>query len=308
VRVNNATRVDIEVDDISDPNFGQSILDVDGVTTWQSAGTGVIWAKGETYIKAHTILGSNYGLWAKGDNDGATDANLWMECDFLKSGPGSAAYWSGGVTANWRTWLKCQEIECVAVEGVSGAVNWLGGGRHYVEAQKITAPGNVFFVQGAGGFDPSVWLNAQKLSGGGSVAQKLLTVASGVLHATVMHFEDNGFAAGAINVTGGELNLTGGLAKILNGPGIIQSGGIARISGLRMDTANTNNVANVPVSVSSAGLTLRNCVLVAPALADSVKGDAARTITNYGSVANKAKNANVTVNVAALIVDGRKKS
>lgn len=104
----------------------------------------------------------------------------------------------------------------------------------------------------------------------------------------------------------GSVMMEGQYIRCANSQGFqVEGAGTYRIKGYRIDTRPTNSAANAPVVLgdSTTGLVLEQCVLLAPALADCVEAAVARTITNYGSVANKAKDANVTVAVQAILVD-----
>jgi hypothetical protein len=289
---------------VTDLNAGLSTLD-EGAAGGGAAGSlvatgvGIQWQTGETYVRFGRIVQGAYGLWAGGSTVNTATGNLWVEGDFMQGNPGPGLYYSEGTTLNWRTWIRIKQIDTLASVGN----NALCSGKHYLRCDKISGPNIGLSINHyTGKPEPIFWVESQKVTGGG--ASPIFRVLNGTVYASILQFEDvDGAAASAVRVAGGTLHLTSLYAALGNGKGIEHQGGTANIRGLRVDTSATDAVGNVPVSVSAAGLRLQNCVLVAPASADSVKGDAARTITNYGSVANKAKNANITVNVSALVVD-----
>jgi hypothetical protein len=125
------------------------------------------------------------------------------------------------------------------------------------------------------------------------------TITGGEAFIDCPHFERVGnYAGNGISIAGGTLNLRGQImSKIYNGRGIVHSAGAGRIAGLILDTTETNNANSRPVEISSSGLILEQCKLVAPDLADSIYAATAKTLTCYGVKANRAKNANVTANV-----------
>ena len=299
IYVQNALLVDVEVDLIKDVNWKTlSAPDpADAATTLQNQMFGLWWVRGETYLRAKQILCSQYSIWADGPNDTAVTSDLWVTADYIESNISPAYYASGQTGNNYRVWLQLKEI---VSSGINGGSNIIGGGRHYIVADKITTSSGIgFSVNGDAGHIPTVWLTAQKLSGTGNN----LRIDAGTVFANILHFEDLAGILAALNINGGELHLTGGYAKVLNGVGINHTGGVADIFGLKIDTTSTNHVNNHGVKVSGAGLVLRSCVLRVAPLADSVNSTGAQTITNYGSVANKNKHANVTVNVQPIIVD-----
>ena len=312
IRVENCGYADIVFSKITDLNNGLQATDTaNGVgadNTLNGAGIGCFWTNGETYLTFDRCVGGAYGIWAGQNVDGAANTNLWVTGNQVKSATASI-YWSEGPSVNWRTWVHVKE----AISG-TGNLNFISGGKHYMVIDKIssTGIGTSVIISNYLTNVITVWLNAQKISYGASIAGYAISFASTkvVFHGEVLQFEDTGGISGsaAINVQASdvttEVHLTGGYAKVLNGKGINMTTACnMEVNGMKIDTTNTNSASNNPISVAAAGLKIRNCVLLAPATADSVTAGSAQTITNYGSVANKAKNANVTVNVSALIVD-----
>jgi hypothetical protein len=126
------------------------------------------------------------------------------------------------------------------------------------------------------------------------------------VYADVMHFEDmqGAFYSGGISISdNSELHLRGSYLKTAAGPAVIHNGGTARIQGMTVDTSSANKPGNHAVKVAGPGLILDHCVLVAPPLANSVNAAAGQTVTCYAVKANRAKHANVTVNVDPITVD-----
>lgn len=299
IYVENALLVDIEVDLIKDINWQTlSATDpADGATQLQNQMYGLWWVRGETYLRAKKILCSQYSIWAAGPNDVTVASDLWITADYVESNISPAYYASGRTGNNYRVWLQLKEI---VSSGINGGSNIIGGGRHYIVADKImTSSGIGFSVGGDAGHIPTVWLTAQKLSGTGNN----LRIDAGTVFANILHFEDLVGVLAVVNINGGELHLTGGYAKVLNGVGINHTGGVADIFGLKVDTTNTNHANNHGVKVSAPGLVLRSCVLRVAVLADSVNSAGAQTITNYGTVSNKSNHTNVIVSVQPIIVD-----
>jgi hypothetical protein len=299
IYVQNALLVDIEVDLIKDVNW-QTLTapdPADGTSQLQNQMYGLWWVQGETYLRAKKILCSQYSIWAAGPDDSTVASDLWVTADYVESTISGAYYASGQTGNNYRVWLQLKEI---VSSGINGGSNIAAGGRHYIVADKIiTNAGIGFSVTGDAGHNPSVWLTAQKLSATGNN----LRIDAGTVFANILQFEDLVGVSAAVNTNGGELHLCGGYAKVLNGVGINHTGGAVDIFGLKVDTTNTNHAENHGVKVSGPGLVLRNCVLRVAALADSVNAAESQMVTNYGSVSNKNKHANVIVNVQPIIVD-----
>jgi hypothetical protein len=138
------------------------------------------------------------------------------------------------------------------------------------------------------------------------------TVLGGTVFLDGQHFElsagpsGSNYAADAFCVAGADaiLRVRGQImSPVLCGCGIVHSGGSSRFTGLLLDTRVTNAPRNRPVEISAPGLVLEQCKLIAPPSADSVYAATAQSVTCYGVYANRAKNANVTVNVEAIVVD-----
>lgn len=132
-----------------------------------------------------------------------------------------------------------------------------------------------------------------------------LSMTGGNLFLDCQHFERVGdYAAPAFATAGGTLHVRGqAMTPIYNGMGILHSGGVSRFTGLSINTSITNKAVNRPVEISSPGLVLEQCKLIAPALAQSVYASSPRTLTCYGVKANRAKNTKVKVNVEAIGVN-----
>jgi hypothetical protein len=93
---------------------------------------------------------------------------------------------------------------------------------------------------------------------------------------------------------------------VQNVAGISHTAGKTFARQVRIETNATNDVDNKPVTLAGAGCVLDGCTLLAPALADSIYAGSAQTVKIYGTTyANKAKNANVTVQagLGTLVAD-----
>jgi hypothetical protein len=298
--VTNAARVEVVCDRIYDAGWGTVYQP--GVLDWAELASNVFWQLGDLHIRTKTIDGAgSYCVWCSQPNGNATTANMYIDCDNTVG----LIYIDGGGTVgtpNWRTWWTVRYFQ--------QGINFFDGGKHYINAQKIDLNGNALNFNGS----VQVWLTAQKITYSNAGSQQWMSMVTGTggsptVYADVLFFEDtNGsFLNGGIVISDTSvLILRAGYMKYLGTsakPMILHNGGSARISGATIDSSNTNNAANNPVKVAGAGLILDKCVLVAPALADSVTSAAAQTIKAYACKTNKAKNANITVQVDALTVD-----
>lgn len=260
---------------------------------------GIYWGVGETHIDCEEVNenGHLYSIWC---NEGVQNTGT----DFYYNGNVvTGKTYISGISPNWRTWLNVKWLNGATAEGYY----ILGGGKHYLTAQKvstdITAGGGAVINSAASatGTTNQAWLTIQKIS---SPRHWVANSSGAITFAKVQHFEDTGSVTNGIQIDGGVLHLEGDFAQVRNGNAILHNGGTTYVKNLTLDTDAANNAGNTPVFVTANGLYLQNCVLVAPALADSIKGSGSFNVGSYGSVANKDKNANIALSpTSGLTVD-----
>jgi hypothetical protein len=304
VYVKNAVRVDVNCDRIygaRGTQYDTGLLDEGDPIFWSDFGSGIYWELGDLYVRCGSVEKiSGYGAWGNQPRGNVTAANLWLNADFIEN----HIYMDGGSDAagqvgtyNWRSWIVAKEI----FEGIA----YFDYGRHYLTVQKINLQSAYMSFNGA----PQVWITAQKMTNTQAGAWMMLQAGNGgspVVYADVMHFEDaqGAFYLGGISISdNSELHLRGLHLKTGAGPAVVHNGGNARIQGMTIDTSLANKPNNHAVKVVGAGLVLDHCVLIAPPLANSINAAAGQTVTCYGVKANRAKHANVTVNVDPIVVD-----
>lgn len=284
------------------------------------------WFKGEFHLTCRYIggglsgaeNGGTYSLWAY-EPAGGADANWYVNCDILDNRTYSAIAFEASTSA-YKMWIRALEIRSVNDGQLLGggtpvntaAIELYGGGKLYVEAQKILSknpPGSRGgpIVNQTGG---ELWLRAMKCTHESTANQtggKPLFVqqSAGTSFYDVHHWEHVGnFTGDGFAISGGVADFRGGVAEAKNGKGLIHSGGLTRLHSLRIVTSNTNAAGNNPVYVSASGLLLDNCVLIAPAAAASVDAGSAQNILVTVSWSNKALNAGtVTVVGAGIFTD-----
>jgi len=297
VCVMNAKRITIKADRIfnkKNTTFDTGVLDeFDQEILASCDGNGIYWQLGDTYVTC-PIIESNttYSAWSDQPSGNTTAANFYLTCDLVDG----HIYASGhNGTSAWKNWYICKDVR----DGFS----LFGPGKNYIFAEKILA--SAFHCLDCNG-PTEVWVNCQKFTS--SVGRWIVMVNNGgapTVHANVLQYEDNGAISSAnagIEVSAGELHVDGGYLVATNGVVIKHSGGSTRVSNATIKSTG-NNAANHAVVTAGAGLILDRCTIIAPALADSVNASSAQTITAYNPKANKAKNANVTVNVDAITAD-----
>lgn len=288
VYVENCDRLHLDVDEIVDLNFA-------GGTNQCS---GIYWQKGYIQGRVGYMQVAGYCLYAH-EPAGSPTASMFIRGDYWESNtigiytyPGTV----GVLTPTYRTW-----IDVLEVRGVDGALNAYGG-RTYGTFQKLsTSATSAICVNSdqAG----ELWLNVQKISHKFKGLGTSPTF-TGKIFAQVMHFEDDGSASRHLYLAGtGELHISGLVMKQTAGNCVeIVGAGQWNISNYRMEVVN-DAAGNDCILVANSGLVIRNLAMICGASAQCVDAAAPRTITNYGSVAKRAKGANVTVNVEPILVD-----
>jgi hypothetical protein len=304
VYVKNAVRVDVNCDRIygaRGTTYETGLFDEGDPIAWNDFGSGIYWELGDLYVHCGSIDKiSSYGAWGNQPRGNTTPANFWLNADFIEN----HIYMDGGSDAvghvgtyNWRSWIVAKEI----LEGIA----YFDYGRHYLTVQKINLQSAPMSFNGA----TQVWMTAQKMTNtlaGGWMQLQAGNGGSPVLYADVAQFED---IQGVFNLAGiliadaSEVHLRGSNLKAGSGPAVLHFGGKTRIQGMTIDTSTTNKPNNHAITVAGPGLILDNCILLAPALANSINATAPQTVTCYGVRANRAKHGSISVNVDPLSVD-----
>lgn len=307
IYVSNATKVSVNCHKIYG-NSGATHLDTGftfsgdpGDETFATDnGSGVYWELGSLIIKCDTIEKTSlYSVWGNQPDNNAIAADLYVKAEMIEG----HYYMDSGLTSgsyNWKTWLDVKELR--------DAPTLFDFGKHYLSVQKLDCSSQTVVVLGACRF----WLTAQKISNdnasGGWVKLSSSATGTPIVYLNCQQFEDvsASFANAGIEMNAGELHVNGGFLKTAAGntkPAFLHAGGSSRITACTIDTTAQNNAGSIPIKVAASGCVIDKCVLIAPALADSVNATSAQTVTAYGVKTNKAKNANVTVNVDALTPD-----
>lgn len=301
--IQNCTKTVIEVKgDISDPWRGILITDPSDpeaqILTQCSA---LYWEIGECDFRCNRINMSWYGIYGAERVGNVTPYNLYARVNYMDTE--ASCLYVVGQTSSYRVWL-----EGLLFKSVHSALLLYSAGKYYVTAQKLetTGTGNGV-IEVNSGSSLQAWITAQKITGAATCFRSLAGAGTtSKIWINAMQLEDSGTSTSLLDIltTGGQVFLNGAFGKITNGKGILKTGTQElRLSNTTLDTSTTNAAANRPVDVSQAGLILDNCVLVAPAAADSIGGGTA-TVKIYGTtVTNKAKNATITTQVTALTVD-----
>jgi hypothetical protein len=191
----------------------------------------------------------------------------------------------------------------------------------YVTAQKIAAStGHATILKGGGVSGTQLFVAAQKLGleGVTSLNADFRVISCAGTKARIGVQDIDLSAATSGSVTGGLIDLIGATAANFIATGFCFAVPTARteslvsvgssMSGLmefcscRFDSSAPTTPA-APITVASSGLVLKNCEIVTAATNSITAGSALNVKIYNGTVTNKAKNANITIQVGTLTVD-----
>jgi hypothetical protein len=140
---------------------------------------------------------------------------------------------------------------------------------------------------------------------GGSGAAALIysNNASADAKVAVKEWDPGTFTGEMMKFTNGTIALLGGtFTGGASAKGLEITAGTVRAQGMRISTL-ANSSSN-PVTKSGGTLVLDACTLVAEGASDSIKSGTAQNVKVYNGIAtNRAKNANITIQVGTLSAD-----
>lgn len=282
---------------------GRLWVDADAVEATGVPNYAVWWQNGDMRVRAHQIItdstqNSGAAVLAQVQSTPTGDCHVVADEILSTQAGGPAAISAGSNQTEAKLWISAPLIS--AFDG--NAVSCQGGKVYIRGASKIvgcTASGDAsssVITIGASGGTSQVWINSQKVTGTYGTA---IEINGGTSFITLQQIEDLGHLTQAVNVTAGTLELEGAVIVILAGNGVNISGGTLRLKRCRIDTSAV--AGGYPIVMSTGTLVLEQCVLVAHSGQDSIHGTG--TVVNYGSHANTAKAAGITVHVDTLTVD-----
>lgn len=271
---------------------GKLYVDVDTMSiTYGYYTSAIYWVNGEMHVRAgsltcvastDTAAGPPAAIWSIVTSTPTGDA--FIDIDHIAS-LSSAVVAMSGQDANAKMWVTSRLIE-----GVNGAVICQSG-KLYVTAQKIVdnaASGTAYAVGSSGGL---LWVDALKLTG---IVGSIINVSGGTTLVRAMQLEDSAATlTQGILVAGGTLELEGAVIVMGAGNGLSISAGTCRLKRCRIDTSAS--ASGYPINKTGGTLILEDCTLIAHAGQDSIHATNAQNVYAYGSRANVAKNANITI-------------
>ena len=293
--------INVNVENIFDLGTGTTVIDPgDGITELHSIVGGVFWMHPrELYLKADKIITTQYCVWGGEERDiNSRKIDVWIDVNYIE-GIETACSYTDAYSLDHRTWEHYKEAKTIA----GGRFNYLGNGKHYVKADKISCLGSISaFAQNGSG---QLWLDVQKLTCSGSTSQSILELSDGKSFINIHQLEDLGGCQSLVRCIGGEHYVNIGYGNILSGKGIRHEGGRLELQGMKIVTTGGSNNNNVPVYATASGLVLKGCSLVGytGVNARSVSGTASIGVANYGSVANTSGWSSTPILVQSLVVD-----
>lgn len=270
-------------DDAMSPVFGTSGM------------TGVYWEKGQTEIVSERIQGTGYAIYAFEPPANASTQHLHVTSHTIESFGAALTVYLLGSSNGFKVWITAHEI--VARAPNAGTIGAYREGRYYITAQKISSPTIALFSADG---DQQTWITSQRVAAGGTWA----VVEGGKMDCLVGEWDDDGGLSTGWDVSRGELIVHDGEADVSNGRGLkVTAVGKAFFRDMHIDTHLGNLMTNAPVFVSTNGVILQNCVLVAPTAAPAIMAVGAQSVVSYGIYANKTNHPNITVQAGAFVND-----
>lgn len=229
---------------------------------------------GKFWLLVDTLVSTGYCVWSSDSN---TQAAVWINGHELNS--------TSNTPGNNQPTVFCDST-------------WAA--KLYVSAQKIVqnvTGSDVIQLSSIGG---NLWLNTNKLS---SIANPFINMSNGGAGSgpnawiSVQNFESLATIATGISLAQGSLILTAPASTLTATTGLLQTGGVTNISGLKFDSSV--GAGGWPINLSgSSSITcsIGNVNLLSNGSSDSIHATAAHTVTKIGTIfTNNAKNSNITI-------------
>jgi len=300
----------VRVDDCSEFTLRcEKILDIDFQGTahsYVSTANGVYYGWGKVFIEVDEIKVNNNGVIATQkaapSGSGEFHLNVGRIENYVTPGPFAV---TGGTTRSFQTFIRCGLATPSAFANDIYAVT--GGGVHAFHIDRIYSLGNLAVIN----------VNSD---GSGNAADVVAYVGYAETQEYLFIVETSGAASPNVSITCPRYVATGTTGKLglmANGKvtcvggywacqntGVVFNGGTLRLKDVTIDCSTAALSTHRPVEVAANGLILEGVTLLTNGSADSIYAATAKNVKVYGtSVANRAKNANVTIQVGTLTVD-----
>lgn len=295
-------------------NGGVMRIEVERIN-WNAGGTALYWRNGNAIGRIGSIdCGTDGAIYCDGDGPG----DWRMDIPYIESvreGAGAA----GSVlfvptSSRNKFWLRTTEIFGGSVAAGYGGCITVGGGKFYLDYQKMSAVEDVVtprpLIMITNG---ESWLQGHKVTITNN--QHFLEQTGGKLHWKNMDFEDAGWTDQSTNgrpfnmvQTGGTNWIEGGYAKTTCGPFYLLGGGTTYLRNLIVDTFSTLRSSNVCLWVTNTtpvGI-IDRCTFI-PGSLFSVSNSAAwdMRVRGTGGLSTKSNiTATVTARGGTVVTDG----
>lgn len=275
VWIDDASLVTIDCDYIEDVNYDDTIDFGLGGGAIGSQAYGVYWKWGNASIEAKTIRAGHIPIVAYQKTGATGYSSLNLKANRVEQyANGNCIKVEGGTLSTWRTNFNIGTIYAETID-CNDCITVTGAGEHHFNALEVYSPlaaVGAISVNGSAGGSPLVWASFGTVS----TPEYVFIVGSVASGTPICHFHCD-YASQASNgqlayLARGETFMTGGVWKTAHGKGISHLGGVSRVRGITVNTSATNNAANKCFDVSSAGLIVDGCTLIAPATSNSIAG------------------------------------
>lgn len=204
--------------------------------------------------------------------------------DFVWDGAGGAGY-----VAYWQASNSVVRIHANNIESTGSDLFGCDTGTGVdiiMTARKGTSTGDAFYT--ALGGDGNVTMEIDQIDAGAS-----LMIAEGSGGLITLKF-DRCTCVRIGTCTAGEVILSGrDVLYSTDAAGLSHEGGVCRLIHLRVEGTDTDSV---PISVSSSGLVIENCHIIAGSSAtESIQSSAPQDVVCFGSYANKVPGSDISI-------------
>jgi hypothetical protein len=272
-------------------NFDVDDLDCD------KGGPCLFWEGGTVYGRFKIMRGlSDSPIWVEGNEP----AEWHLSGDYIESaetnGAAGAIYFLPNNPRN-KLWITVHEIFGGSVAAGYGGCVTVGGGRLYLDYQKMSAlPGADPFplIEITAG---EAWLRGHKMTVTNN--QAFAKISGGRSWILNQHWEDAGSGANVrpynYLISGGTNSIQGGRWQTTWGPGIKVTGGQLHLDGLTLDTSPTIQHTNHAIWLAGGATSFKNLTLI-PGGTNSVYSASAQNVRWYGTsnVKSNVHPANIT--------------
>lgn len=268
------------------------------VRTFQSVCSGIVWIRGSGVVTINGLINPG-GIASLLSGSTETDPTAPVAFYLRGSARLSKKIYTTWASTNYSMFLNFDEIDS-GTNAVS-PLDFYGSGNVDITCKTVKTAGEACFDQhddGAGHGLKITTIRADRFINTGT-NESWGWVNTGSIDLNVNRYEDwGGTITNGFRVFGGTLNINGGRATtaMAGANGVVISSGTLSLNGVVLDCDAVNNATGNPVDIiGTPTVTIRNSLLLSPALAESINASVAVNVGVYGSAGKTGKNANVTL-------------